>query len=207
MKTLLRRLLLWPALVIAVCLAVIGAFGTLRAIGAFPNISLFDTASESRNTQLINSITRHEQVVLLGLGIQGISERNERSTLFGMDVPGSGRASFIQYGFSAKLGIDGQEVKIEQTADDAFLSSIPKFIFIGHDDVNFKVAAVNNDILSWTTPEIDTVEMINSVLNDETKQQYIDSNEEILRDQAKAFYAGIITSIDSTIVVNFEFRR
>lgn len=124
-----------------------------------------------------------------------------------MDVPGSGRASFIQYGFSAKLGIDGQEVKIEQTADDAFLISIPKFIFIGHDDVNFKVAAVNNDILSWTTPEIDTVEMINSVLNDETKQQYIDSNEEILRDQAKAFYAGIITSIDSTIVVNFEFRR
>ena len=123
-----------------------------------------------------------------------------------MDVPGSGRASFIQYGFNAKLGIDGQEVKIKQTAEDAFLVSIPEFIFIGHDDVNFKAAAVNNDILSWTTPEIDTVEMINNVLNDETKQQYIDSNEEVLRDQAKAFYTGIITSIDSTIVVNFEFR-
>lgn len=207
MKALLRRVLLWPALVIIICLAAVGALGVLGAIDAFPNISLFDTESEARNTQIVNSITRHEQVVLLGLGIQGISEKNARGTLFGMDIPGSERASFIQYDFDAKLGIDGQEVKIEQTGEDSFLVSIPEFIFIGHDDVSFKLAAVNNDVLSWTTPEIDTVEMINNVLNDDTKKQYIDSNEEVLRDQAKAFYTGIITSIDSTIVVEFEFRH
>jgi len=173
---------------------------------AFPNISLFDTKSEARNTQVVNSITRHEQVVLLGLGIQGISEESMRGTLFGMDIPGSARTSFIQYNFNAKLGIDGREVEITQTGEDAFLISIPDFIFIGHDDVSFKLAAVNNDILSWTTPEIDTVDMINEILNDDTKEQYIDSNEEILRDQARIFYTGIITSIDPTIAVEFEFR-
>ncbi len=124
-----------------------------------------------------------------------------------MEIPGSDRVSFLKYEFEAKLGIDGQEVKIRQTGEDAFLVSIPEFIFIGHDNESFKVAAESNDALSWTTPKIDTVKMINKVLDDDAKEQYIDSNEAILRDQAKAFYTGIITSIDSTIVVEFEFRR
>ena len=169
-------------------------------------MSLFETRSEARNTQVVNSITRHEQVVLLGLGIQGISEASTQGALLGVSIPRSERTSFIQYNFNAKLGIDGQGVEITQTGEDAFLVSIPEFIFIGHDDVSFKLAAVDNDVLSWTTPEIDTVDMINSVLNDDAKEQYIDSNEEVLRDQATDFYTGIITSIDPTLAVEFEFR-
>lgn len=56
------------------------------------------------------------------------------------------------------------------------------------------------------TPKIDPVEMINDILNADEKDRYIDSNEAILKDQAKAFYRGIITSIDPTIDVKFEFR-
>jgi len=194
--------------VVAICLVAVGALLALGATSVFPSLSLFDTASETRDTQIINSVTRKEQVVLLSLGIQGISEKNQRGSFpFGIDVPGSERASFVQYGFNAKLGIEGKDVKFVQTGKTDLLVSIPKFIFIGHDKESFKLVAEVNGVLSWVAPKIDTIEMINNILNNDAQKKYIDSNEEILRDQAKVFYTSIITSIDPTIAIRFEFPQ
>ena len=199
-----KRVAKW--LVVAVGLVVVGALVAVGIAKAFPNFSLFESASETRNTQIINSITREEQVVLLSLGIQGISEQRERGSFLGVDVPGSGRASFVQYAFNAKLGIEGKDVTIVQTGESDLLVSIPKFIFIGHDNESFRTVVEDNGALSWVTPEIDTVEMINTILNDDAQDQYIDSNQEILEDQARVFYTAIVTSIDPTIALRFEFR-
>jgi len=194
--------------VMAICLVAAGALLALGATRAFPSLSLFDTESKTRDTQIINSITRTQQVALLSLGIQGISEKNQRGSFpFGMDVPGSERASFVRYDFNAKLGIEGKDVTIVQTGKTDFLVSIPKFIFIGHDNENFRLVAEVNGVLSWVAPKIDTLEMINKILNKDAQKKYIDSNEEILRDQAKVFYTSIITSIDPTIAIKFEFRQ
>lgn len=198
-----KRVLLWPILLVILCLVAVGALWAMRA--EF-NIFAFG-ASETRNTQVINSITRQEQVVLLSLGVQGISEEKVPAARFlGVDVPGSDRASFIEYTFNGKLGIDGKDVRISQTKEGEYLVSIPEFVFIGHDDVDFKFVTENNGALSWVTPEIDPVEMINDILDDEAQDQYIVSNEAVLREQATTFYKSIITSIDSTIEVEFEFR-
>lgn len=199
-----KRVAKW--LVVAVGLVVVAGLVAVGIAKAFPNFSLFESASETRNTQIINSITREEQVVLLSLGIQGISEQRERGSFLGVDVPGSGRASFVQYAFNAKLGIEGNDVKIVQTGESDLLVSIPKFIFIGHDNESFRTVVEDNGALSWVTPEIDTVEMINTILNDDAQDQYIDSNQEILEDQARVFYTAIVTSIDPTIAIRFEFR-
>jgi hypothetical protein len=94
-----------------------------------------------------------------------------------------------------------------QTGESDLLVSIPGFIFIGHDNESFRSIVEDNGALSWATPEIDTVEMINKILNDDAQGQYIDSNREILEDQARAFYTGIVTSIDPTIAIRFEFRQ
>ena len=190
-----------------VALVVVAALLAYGAIKAFPDLSPFSSTAESRNTQIINSITREEQVVLLSLGIQGISEQTERGSFLGMDIPGSGRATFVQYAFHAKLGIDGRDVRITQTDEANFVVSIPEFIFIGHDKESFETVVENNGVLSWTTPEIDTVEMINEILDDEAQDQYVDSNMEVLEDQARVFYSAIVTSIDPSIALTFEFRE
>ena len=83
--------------------------------------------------------------------------------------------------------------------------SIPKFIFIGYDKPSYKVAVEDGGALSWATPEIDSAEMINTLLNDKAEQQYIETNHEALQDQAKAFYSAIITSVDSESDVKFNF--
>lgn len=173
----------------------------------FPNLSPFQATSASSNTQIINAIERKEQVVLLSLGIQGISERTAGSKFFGIDIPGSSRASFLQYNFNAKLGLEGKDVKIERTGANRYRLSVPAFTFIGHDNVSFKMAAESNGVLSWATPQIDPVETINQILNDKAKSQYVTANQQILTDQTKSFYTGIIRSVDPTAEVTFDFSK
>lgn len=144
-------------------------------------------------------------VSLLSLGIQGIAEKTGKTTVFGVEVPGSERATFIQYTFSAKLGFDGKDVKIEERGTNQYTISIPEFVFIGHDDVDLKLVTEKNGVLSWTNPKIDTLEMANHILNDKAQDGYIDSNEAVLKDQAKAYYNGIVKGIDPTIDLDFEF--
>lgn len=171
----------------------------------FATSAFLGNVTEDRDSRVITAITESEQVVLLSLGIQGIAER-ETSELWGVEVPWSDRAAFIRYGFTAKLGIDGGDVSIEQTGADTFLLSIPEFIFIGHEKETFEVVVEDNGALSWFTPEVDTVDMITKILNDDTEAQYIDANEWVLRDQAVAFYEGIVAGIDPSLTVEFEFR-
>lgn len=200
-----KKLTRW--LIPLVAAFVVGGILTFGVLKVLPSLPPLDAESEIRDTQVINSITRQEQVVLLSLGIQGISEKNEKSKFLGLDIPGSARASFIQYSFNAKLGIEGKDVEVVKTGEADYLVFIPEFIFIGHDDEDFRLIAEKNGVLSGITPKIDAAEVINNILNDEAQDQYINTNRETLEDQAGVFYASIITSIDPTITIRFEFRQ
>jgi hypothetical protein len=178
----------WLAVVLAVCLVGAGALVGLVATGGLPG--LFGVNSESRSSQVVNSITREQQVVLLSLAV----------------VPGSERAVFMMYSFKAKIGLEGRDVKVSPKGDNAFLVVVPDFVFIGHSDEQFRLAAQENGLLSWaTTPEIDREEMVNTILNDGAQRTYIDSNREILQSQTKVFYTNIIHGIDPNIELTFDF--
>ncbi|MEO7349015.1 MAG: hypothetical protein ABIW32_04030 [Terrimesophilobacter sp.] len=195
---------------VAVVLAlglVVGAGSAIWIKDTFLTPRESGTKSETTRTELIQSITREEQVVLVSLGIQGIAQKKDISVIFGADVPWSDRTTFLQYNFSAKLGIDDKGIDVRKIGANKFLVSIPQFIFIGHDNEEFTLIAENNGVLSFVTPEIDKVDMINKILNSEAKTKYILANEEILRDQATAFYTSLINSIDPTVALEFEFRN
>lgn len=145
--------------------------------------------------------------MLLSLGIQGIEKKTGSSEFLWMDViPGSERATFIQYSFNAKLGIEGKDVDIERTGKNSYLVTVPEFIFIGHSNEKFELIAENYGVLSFITPEIKQVDMVNHILNLDTQKKYISGNKDILKDQVRAFYKGIINSIDPDISVSFRFR-
>lgn len=120
-------------------------------------------------------------------------------------MPGTDRRSILQYSFAAKVGIEGGDVEIEQTDEHSYTIDIPEFILIGYDDPTFEVAVESNGALSWVTPEIDEVEMVNAILDDEAQQQYVDANTEQLRQQAEVFYTGIVTGIDPEASIRFRF--
>ncbi len=111
----------------------------------------------------------------------------------------------MRYSFDAKLGIEASEVTIDEQPDGSFLVSIPAFIVIGLNNQNIEVAAESTDVLSWTTPEIDKVAMVNDVFGDELQAEYLAKNEELLRDQARVFYTNIAAAIDPDVNLKFEF--
>ncbi len=190
------------AVLVGLGVAVVAVPAIARSI---PQWGVFESASSTTSTHIINAITREEQVVLLSLGIQGITEASDRSSLFGVDVPGSGRTTFLQYGFRAKLGFDASDVRIDKVSESHLRVRVPAFIFIGHSDETFKLVAENNGALSWVTPEIDTVKMITTILDDDAQQEYISSNREILEDQARSFYEGVVRAIAPDIRLDVTF--
>jgi hypothetical protein len=120
-------------------------------------------------------------------------------------VPGSTEMVFLQYNFTAKLGIDGEKVQVKKAGDGEYVVSIPEFIFIGYDKPTFKVAVEDGGVLSWVTPDVDKVEMINKILNDDARDEYIDSNEDLLKDQTKVFFNSLINGIDLDAKTKFDF--
>lgn len=196
---------MWASGIVATLLITVLFVGPMVFNAVSDATRVTDVETESANTQVINAITRTQEVSLLSLGIQGIAEQSQQRTFLGVRVPGTERASFLQYSFNAKLGIDGGDVRIREAGENGIRISIPEFIFIGHDDVSLKLVTEKNGVLSFVTPEIDTVEMTNSLLNDEAKGEYIDANEDLLRDQAESFYEGIVEGIDPAIDVDFDY--
>ena len=200
------RVLLWPVLLLNVLLVVgtgaVFAFGGLNALGLS---SLFSSSSNERDSQVVQAVTRVQEVALLSLHIEGVARNESNGEIFGVAVPESKKTTLIQYKFDAKLGIDGTQVKIEPTGPDSFRVTIPRFIGIGFDNPKFEDPLDSSEALSWLTPSAVQTRMMNNVLSDENKQKYITQNEAALMEQAKAFYSGIIASVAPDITLDFEF--
>mgnify|MGYP001758048764 FL=1 len=167
---------------------------------------IYSAPVESKNTQVINAVQREEQVVLLSLGIQGLAEKSSAGEVFGVRVPWTDRTQFVQYSYKAKLGIEGKDVRVTETGEHAYTVEVPQFIFIGHTDEEFKTAVEDNGVLSWTTQPLDAASTVSDVLSADKKREDINDNRELLQDQARSFYEGIIRGVDPEAQVTLEFH-
>lgn len=191
-----------------VCMLV-GGLILLGAYSTFPWLmpdSLREKAQTS-DTQVIHSMQRTKEVSLLRLGVTGIISRENKSHFFSMEIPGSERAQFIQYTFDAKLGFEGKDVVIEEAGDNTFDIAIPEFKFIGYDHPEYRIVVEQNGALSLGTQQIDTLDMVNNILTDKAKKEYVDSNRDILEEQAKSFYTSIVQSVSPDTKLNFTFQQ
>lgn len=190
---------------VLILLIILGMAAVVGAGVALAKNSPVGVNAESLNSQVIMAVERDGEIVLLSTATQGLAEEKVSRTVFGNDHPESERTEFLQYSYRAKLGIDGGDVLIEETGENEFLVTIPDFIFIGHDNEKFKTAVEDGGILSWVTPEIDTADLITKILSEDAMAEQINVNRDVLEDQARAFYTGIITGINNKIDVEFEF--
>ena len=126
------------------------------------------------DTQVIRSMERTKEVALLRLGITGIISQENKSHFFNMEIPGTERARFIQYTFDAKLGFEGKDVSIKETGKNTFDVEIPEFKFIGYDHPEYRMIVEQNGALSFGTQQIDSLDMINNILTEKTKQEYVE---------------------------------
>lgn len=196
----MKTVLLSVAFLLIGVVVAVGALFVFRA-----PVASWIGATADKNTQIVNAVTRTQEVALVTLGIEGIRERKtEAGQILFLSIPNS-RAAFLRYSFDAKLGFNAEDSEVDEQADGSFVIRVPEFTVIGLDNQNVEVAAENNDLLSWTTPEIDKVGMVNDLFGAELQAEYLEKNAELLQDQTRNFYTGIVTAIDPDVTVTFEF--
>lgn len=200
------RVLLWPVLLL-ILLLVGGATAAFASGGlnALALKSLFSSSTSERDSQVVQAVTRVQEVALLRLHIEGIDRHESNGEIFGVAIPASEKTTLLQYKFDAKLGVDGSKVKIERTGPESLRVIIPESKFIGYDSLKFEDPLERGNPLSWLAEPAVQNRMMDNVLSDENKQKYITQNAAALKDQAKAFYSGIIASVDPEVAVDFEF--
>ena len=164
-----------------------------------------ETVTETENSEVIVAVERREEIVLLSTSTQGLYTTQNTAKLFKWGVPGSQKTNILQYKFTAKLGLDGKEVKVEEVSPGHFKLIIPPFKFIGFSDPEFKTAHQHGEALSFATADIDVAEGINAVLDEEKRAEHIQLNLDLLKEQTQTFYGGIIHAVDPEAELEFEF--
>nr|WP_244652413.1 DUF4230 domain-containing protein [Glutamicibacter sp. FBE19] len=196
-----KRFLVRVTLSLVALVVIVGV--TLAGAHYFGNP--FDALGASKNTRVLYSIRNVEEVALLSLGVQEIVNASEDKSLFNVAIPGTTKTSNVQFSFQAKLGIDGQNVKVEDAGSNGYMITIPKFEFIGMENLDIQVLNEENGVLSWVTPDVDKDAMLAEVVNADLQDKYIENNEQLLRQQAENFYRGLTDSVAPDATVEFVF--
>src|SRR5690554_4772605 len=92
------RVLIWPLILL---IALVAAGGVYLVVKGPALLSALGIGTQESSSQVITSVTRQEEVALLSLGIQGIDKKAADLSFFGTTIPGTERATFIQYEFKA----------------------------------------------------------------------------------------------------------
>lgn len=191
------KFLLVLFVILAIAAAAVGGVWLGRSFGA----------SEQREIQVIKSVELQEQVVLVRSAIADLKPKADIQDINGIAIPWTDRSVLLQYEFDTMVGINGEDITITRTGDNAFRIAIPDFILIGIDEPRYLVVNEANGVLSFLTPEIDTLKLTEEVLTDEVKAEHIEGLRPVLEVQAKDFYTNIITAIDPDVILEFTFAE
>lgn len=159
-----------------------------------------------KDSLTVKSLSKEKQIVLVNLGLSEILNEEKSSQLFGKNIVGTSRKKFIQASFDAKLGLNGKDVDITKDGKNSYLITVPKFIFIGYNNPNFKLLDEHNGVFSSFTSDINESDMINKVLNGKSKKKYLTKYDDLLRQSTKEFYRGIVQNTNPEAKLSFKFQ-
>lgn len=157
---------------------------------------------------VVDGLTNEKQIVLLKTSIEDTVE--DETAL--IDLPflgtlGTQKIKSIQYQLTAKFGIDGKEVVIEEKGDNEFTIYIPQFIFIGYSDVVIYGIDENNERFSMLTKDVDEVDLMNEIFNERKQEEFIVQFNSELKEYAQEFYNGLLEDMSSSPKLNFVFSN
>ncbi|WCC80457.1 hypothetical protein O6R08_02745 [Cutibacterium equinum] len=180
-------------------------WGSHRSWPGFGDVA--GTSEKTTDRRVVESMELKGDVILLSMRMEGILQKDQARTLGGHEIWGTTKTQFIQYGYDAQLGVDGQAVKVKREDPTHITVTVPPFKFIGHSNEEFKKAAENDGALSFVTADIDTAKAITEVLNPATEQQQVKENGKTLKAQCEKFYRGIAEGIDPNVKIKFVYKN
>lgn len=122
-------------------------------------------------------------------------------------IPLTEKRALIVLNYTAKLGIK-KAVSVKSTGENSYEITVPEYQVIGI-SLNEKEPYVlydnSGNLLSLTTANIDTGQLVTKSLSDEEQKTYLASNKDLLNDSAKNYYENLFKSINPDIKLTFKF--
>lgn len=164
----------------------------------------------NRSHTMVKYLEETSEVAFLNVGIQDVQTQTNNSTIpwTKIGIPGSEKKAIIILNYAAKLGIK-EAVKIDETEENHFHITVPKFEFIGvelDEDAPYQLYDSRGGLLSMTTKNIDTGTMVSQSLSKKSQTNYLEQYLGDLQASAQNYYTALFAAIDPEIVLTFTFE-
>jgi hypothetical protein len=157
----------------------------------------------------ITSIEKVKELTFLNVGLEKVISAENSTTVFGYDIPFSKKTTLVVLKYKAKFGIK-EAVRIEENETNDYTVIVPKFQVIGFEldkDSPYELYSSNGELLSSSTKEIDTGELIAQELSTKEQEQYLKDYTNQIKESANNYYETLFKSINPNYKVTVTFTN
>lgn len=159
---------------------------------------------------MVQSIEKVNEQVFLNVGIETVISSSEHTEipLTKIKIPWTEKKALIIVNYKAKLGIK-KPVKIEMEKEKEYKITVPNYEVIGislDKDNPYKIYDNSGEILSYSTKDIDTGELVTNELSDEMQRKYLKEYKTQMDESAKEYYETLFKAADAENKVELVFE-
>ncbi|MGT2711716.1 DUF4230 domain-containing protein [Streptococcus oriscaviae] len=195
------KVYLW--VVVAVLLGLLSMWGYGYLSGSM------EKQSEAKVSTTIEYIEQVNELVFLNTSVQKIITAKNYTILFGQEMPFSEKSALLIVNYKAKFGIKSP-VTIEKTGEKRYRITVPSFQVIGL-ELDAKEPYIlydkSGDILSFTTEEIDTGQLVTDEFKSAEQTSFLTQYEDDIKESAQNYYHNLFKSISSDLQLEVVFEQ
>lgn len=159
--------------------------------------------ADSQSVSMVKYLKEVNEHVFLNVGVESVETKTENTKIpwTKIGIPLTEKKALIILNYDAKLGIK-QPVTIKEVNEKKIRIEIPKYEVIGFelDEKNpYSLYDSSGDLLSYSTKNIDTGEIVTETLSTEKQEHYLDQYQEQLNNSAKEYYESLFKPLDEEI--------
>lgn len=195
------KVYLW--VVVAVLLGLLSMWGYGYLSGSM------EKQSEAKVSTTIEHIEQVNELVFLNTSVQKIITAKNYTILFGQEMPFSEKSALLIVNYKAKFGIKSP-VTIEKTGEKRYRITVPSFQVIGL-ELDAKEPYIlydkSGDILSFTTEEIDTGQLVTDEFKSAEQTSFLTQYEDDIKESAQNYYHNLFKAISSDLQLEVVFEQ
>lgn len=184
-------------------------FGLLSMWGYGYLSGSMEKQSEAKVSTTIEHIEQVNELVFLNTSVQKIITAKNYTILFGQEMPFSEKSALLIVNYKAKFGIKNP-VTIEKTGEKRYRITVPSFQVIGL-ELDAKEPYIlydkSGDILSFTTEEIDTGQLVTDEFKSAEQTSFLTQYEDDIKESAQNYYHNLFKAISSDLQLEVIFEQ
>lgn len=165
--------------------------------------------SQQQSYSMVKYIEEVNETVFLNVGVQSVETKSNTTKIPWTDIgiPLSEKKAIIVLNYDAKLGIK-QPVKITETGENQYKIEVPSYEVIGVElDENhpYQLYDSRGELLSYSTKEVDTGELVTQRLSSTKQQQYLQQYKSQMDESARNYYQTLFKPLGNKVKLDITF--